>query len=67
MTEQQQTTSTPELEHVAALALNALLSNPAVIKDRSQVEEEGLKTLADIAFRAAYFLEQRLHQARTNG
>lgn len=64
MSQDKERIESPELEHIAALALNGLLSNPAVIKEASQVREEGLKALAGIAFRSAYFLQQRLHQER---
>lgn len=59
--------STPELEQIAALALNGLLSNSSVLYARAQLNDANLEAFADAAFKAAVFLQQRLHQARTNG
>jgi len=62
----QEIENTPELEHVAALALNGLLSNPKVIK-REELSDKNLQILADQAVAAAYWLEERLKKERNKG
>lgn len=64
---QEQIESTPELEQIAALLLNGLLSNPSVLQNRAQLNDSNLKAFAEAAFNAAVFLEQRLHQERKPG
>ena len=59
--------TTPEFEQAAALALHGLLSNPIILHSHEQLTNSGLETLADAAFRAAFFLERRLLQERTKG
>ena len=67
MSKQEQIETTPDLEHVAALLFNGLLSNPSIVKNRTQLREAGLKALANTAFKAACVLEQRLHEETSKG
>lgn len=57
--------TTPDLEQTARAALFGLMSNPAILNTDAQLTNLGLESLADAAFRAAYYLELRLHQERT--
>lgn len=59
--------STPELEHVAALALNGLISNPAIVSGWNELSDKNLKNLADYAIASAYFLQEQLHKERSKG
>jgi len=63
----QELASSPELEQSARLALLGLLSNPVILHTDAQLTNAGLEMLADSAFRAAFYLEQRLYQARKQG
>lgn len=58
--------STPELEHVAALLLNGMLSNPALVTPE-RMAEKNLNYFAGKAIKAAQILEKKLSKEREQG
>jgi len=64
--EQRPIENTPELEHVATLLLNGLLSNPA-LADREHLADANLKYFAGKAVKAACFLQEKLQKERNKG
>lgn len=66
MSQEPRNECTPELEHVATLLLNGLLSNPALATPET-LGEGNLKFFAGKAVKAALFLEEKLREERAKG
>lgn len=63
MSQDQERIESPELDHVATLLLNGMLSNPALAMPE-RMADENLRYFAGKAVRAAQFLEEKLQQER---